>query len=58
MIIDWATAGWYPVYWEYANAMLAAADWKDDWHVYLAQILDEFPNAHMWLGGIRLDMMR
>ncbi|OIW22755.1 kinase-like protein [Coniochaeta ligniaria NRRL 30616] len=55
-IVDWAAAGWYPPYWEYATAMFAVAAWKDDWHRYLGQILDEFPNQYAWLNALRAEM--
>ena len=56
MIVDWASAGFYPAYWEYATAMFAAGGWGDDWHAYVARILDEFPNEYLWLQDVRLEM--
>ncbi|KAH8902911.1 hypothetical protein BR93DRAFT_221671 [Coniochaeta sp. PMI_546] len=56
VIVDWAGAGWYPPFWEYATAMFAIGDWRDDWHLYVAQILDEFPNQYSWLSAIRCEM--
>ena len=55
-IVDWAASGWYPSYWEYATAMFACGRWMDDWNVYLAQILEEFPNHYAWLNTIRVEM--
>ncbi|KAF5127157.1 hypothetical protein E5D57_008085 [Metarhizium anisopliae] len=52
-LIDWESAGWYPSYWEYASAMFACGNWRDDWHEYVASILDEYPNEYVWF-----DMMR
>lgn len=52
-IIDWETAGWYPTYWEYTLAMFTCGRWDDDWHVWVARILDEFPNEYA-----RVDMLR
>ncbi|KGQ12560.1 hypothetical protein BBAD15_g1699 [Beauveria bassiana D1-5] len=48
VVIDWEAAGWYPEYWEYVLATITAASWKDDWHEYLAKILDEYPNEYAW----------
>jgi aminoglycoside phosphotransferase (APT) family kinase protein len=56
VIVDWATSGWYPVYWEYATAMFAFEARKDDWHVYLGKILDEFPNHYVWMNTLRVEM--
>ncbi|KAG8410761.1 hypothetical protein J3458_016858 [Metarhizium acridum] len=52
-LVDWESAGWYPSYWEYALAMFACGGWRDDWHEYVASILDEYPNEYVWF-----DMMR
>ncbi|KAH7140893.1 kinase-like domain-containing protein [Dactylonectria macrodidyma] len=56
VIVDWATAGWYPSYWEYGISMFACGDWKDDWHAYVAEILEEFPSHYVWVLMLRLDM--
>ncbi|KAI1313181.1 kinase-like protein [Xylaria venustula] len=48
MIIDWATSGWYPIWWEYAMAMQASR-WDDDWHRYTPKWMSEFPNHYAWL---------
>lgn len=55
-LIDWAEAGWYPSYWEYATAMLACGLWRDDWHRYISATLEEFPSQYMWLHTVRLEM--
>lgn len=55
-LIDWASAGWCPTYWEYALALLACVDWKDDWHSYVAQILDEYPDHFSWFHMIRTEV--
>jgi thiamine kinase-like enzyme len=44
VIIDWETAGWYPSYWEYTLAMFTCGRWDDDWHIWVAQTLDKYPN--------------
>ncbi|PVH74005.1 kinase-like protein [Cadophora sp. DSE1049] len=48
-ILDWEVAGWYPSYWEYSRAMLGCGRWNDDWHVFLAQILEEFLLEWAWV---------
>ncbi|ATY66340.1 phosphotransferase enzyme family [Cordyceps militaris] len=48
VLIDWEAAGWYPEYWEYASATVAAGAWKDDWHEYLSKVLNEYPNEYSW----------
>ncbi|KAK8141920.1 hypothetical protein G3M48_009681 [Beauveria asiatica] len=52
VLIDWEAAGWYPEYWEYTSATVAAAAWKDDWHEYLSKVLDEYPNEYAWFDMI------
>ncbi|TQV91999.1 hypothetical protein V2A60_004307 [Cordyceps javanica] len=52
VLIDWEAAGWYPEYWEYTSATVAAAAWKDDWHEYLSEMLDEYPNEYAWFDMI------
>ncbi|KAL8366857.1 hypothetical protein RB595_005020 [Gaeumannomyces hyphopodioides] len=50
VLIDWEYAAWYPSYWEYAMAMIAEGGWRDDWHEYVADMLEEqFPNEYLWL---------
>ncbi|KAI0551591.1 kinase-like domain-containing protein [Xylaria curta] len=55
-IIDWAPSGWYPTYWEYAVATICCGRWKDDWHCYIAKMLDEFPDQYAWLYLLRIEM--
>ncbi|KID81768.1 phosphotransferase enzyme family protein [Metarhizium guizhouense ARSEF 977] len=47
-LVGWESAGWYPSYWEYASAMFACGNRRDDWHEYVAGILDEYPNEYVW----------
>lgn len=41
-IMDWESAGWYPSYWEYANALLAY-HWVDDWLIMLETSIQSYP---------------
>ncbi|KAH8812631.1 kinase-like domain-containing protein [Xylogone sp. PMI_703] len=41
-LIDWESAGWYPVYWEYFAAFLAFK-WNDDWCSKVAKAVDPWP---------------
>jgi hypothetical protein len=56
VLLSWARSGWYPTYWEYATTMWAERQLVDDWHVYIGEILEEFPNQYIWLLYIRLGM--
>lgn len=56
VLVDWESAGWYPSYWEYAIAMFACGDWRDDWHKYLANILEEYPNEYVWFEMLRREL--
>ncbi|KAE8323655.1 kinase-like protein [Aspergillus sergii] len=40
-IIDWELSGWYPEYWEFANA-LNIWRWQNDWGDYLLDILQPY----------------
>lgn len=40
--------------WEYASAMFACGNWRDDWHEYVAGILDEYPNEYVWFDMIMM----
>lgn len=40
-VIDWECAGWYPCYWEYANALWTSRRWGDDWFRFVGEVLDE-----------------
>lgn len=55
-IIDWATSGWYPSFWEYAKAIFACGQWLDDWPDYLAIVLDEYPNQYLWINTLITDI--
>ncbi|RSL57071.1 hypothetical protein CEP54_008461, partial [Fusarium duplospermum] len=52
VIKGWATAGWYPSYWEYAKAM-HVCDFSDDWHEYLGKILNQEYPSHIPKGRPR-----
>lgn len=52
VILGWAAAGWYPAYWDYTKAM-HLCDWQDDWHDYIGEILEEFPNQYPWMSMLR-----
>ena len=56
VIVDFGASGWYPSYWEYATAMFAFEAQKDDWHVYVGKILEEYPNHYAWMNILRLEM--
>ena len=56
VIIDWETAGWYPSYWEYSLAIFACGRWDDDWHIWVAKILDEYLNEFAWMDMIRREL--
>ncbi|KAI1254016.1 hypothetical protein MGN70_004411 [Eutypa lata] len=56
VLIDWETAGWFPEYWEYALSMFACGAWEDDWHAYVAKILDEYPNEFAWFDMLRREL--
>ncbi|CAK7267351.1 hypothetical protein SEPCBS119000_002504 [Sporothrix epigloea] len=55
IIIDWATSGWYPVYWEYIVAICAHGGWTNDWHSHIHLFLDEYPNHYVWMNRLLLD---
>jgi thiamine kinase-like enzyme len=54
--IDWESASWLPVYWEYSTSTWANGGWNDDWHDYLRIALDSYPNQSLWLSTMRLEM--
>ncbi|KAL8296018.1 hypothetical protein RB600_001485 [Gaeumannomyces tritici] len=56
VLIDWESAGWYPSYWEYAVAMFACGDWGNDWHEYVADMLDEYPNEYVWFDMLKREL--
>lgn len=41
-LVNWATSGWYPSYWEYTMAMFACGNWEDNWHAFVGRIFDEY----------------
>jgi len=41
-LVDWESAGWYPVYWEYFVAFISLK-WDDDWCSKFAQAVDAWP---------------
>ena len=48
VVIDWATAGWYPSFWEYGTAIRACIGFRDDWHAWVGKILDCFYGEWAW----------
>lgn len=56
VIVDWETAGWYPSYWEYTLAIFTCGRWDDDWHIWVAKILDEYPNEYAWMDMLRREL--
>ncbi|KAM5362224.1 hypothetical protein ACJZ2D_012664 [Fusarium nematophilum] len=56
VMVDWATAGWYPSFWESALATFGCGYFADDCHTYLPQILDESPNHSAWMSTLYLEM--
>ncbi|KAF5535259.1 phosphotransferase enzyme family [Fusarium phyllophilum] len=56
VLLDWESSGWYPSYWEYAMTVYAARAWDDDWHVYIAKILEEFPTHFVWIQTLHIEM--
>ncbi|KAJ2894821.1 phosphotransferase enzyme family protein [Zalerion maritima] len=48
VMIDWEAAGWYPTFWEYSMAIYSC-NWKDDWHLWVVKVLDEYPNEYAWM---------
>lgn len=41
-LVDWESAGWYPVYWEYFAAFLSWK-WNDDWCNKVVVAVDSWP---------------
>lgn len=56
-IIDWASSGWYPVYWEYAVAIAAHRGWTNDWSTHIGLFLDEYPNHFSWMLRLRMERL-
>lgn len=42
-IFDWELAGWFPYYWEYANAWFSFWD-TPDWRPIINEFLDPYPD--------------
>ncbi|PQK15811.1 hypothetical protein BB8028_0006g01330 [Beauveria bassiana] len=58
VVIDWEAAGWWPEYWEYSAATLAA-EFSDDFLIYLTTTaLDEYPNECAWLNPMIRELWR
>ena len=55
VILGWASAGWYPSYWDYTKA-IHLCDWQDDWHEYIGKILTEYPNQQPWISTLRTEL--
>jgi hypothetical protein len=36
--------------------MYAIRTWEDDWHAYIAEILEELPNYFIWMQTLRIEM--
>ncbi|KAK8123179.1 kinase-like protein [Apiospora sp. TS-2023a] len=51
VMIDWESAGWYPGWWEFYATMFCCR-WKDDWHLWVGRMLDEYPNEYAWMNMI------
>jgi thiamine kinase-like enzyme len=56
VIIDWEYASWLPTYWEFSTAMYRNGSFNDDWHDYLAMVLDEYHTQSLWLSTMRIEM--
>ncbi|EWZ45898.1 kinase-like domain-containing protein [Fusarium oxysporum Fo47] len=56
VIIVWEYASWSLVYWEYFVAMFCCLAWTDDWHEYVGQALDEYPNEYLWFATMHREM--
>ncbi|KAI1424739.1 kinase-like domain-containing protein [Xylaria sp. FL1777] len=55
MIIDWAPSGWYPIWWEYAIAMVSD-DWYELWYRYVPKWMSEFPHHYAWFHMLRREI--
>jgi hypothetical protein len=54
-LVDWESAGWYPVYWEYFAAFLAF-QWDDDWCSEITQVIEAWPAETAMLKMIHQDL--
>ncbi|KAH7317409.1 phosphotransferase enzyme family protein [Rhexocercosporidium sp. MPI-PUGE-AT-0058] len=43
-------------YWEYTLAIFTCGRWDNDWHVWVAKILDEYPNEYVWMDMLRREL--
>ncbi|KGQ06282.1 hypothetical protein BBAD15_g8419 [Beauveria bassiana D1-5] len=58
VVIDWEAAGWWPEYWEYSAATLAA-EFSDGFLLYVTTTaLDEYPNECAWLNPMIRELWR
>lgn len=55
VITGWASAGWYPSYWEYTKA-IHLCTWTDDWHYYVNTVVQEHPNQLAWMSMLRNEL--
>ncbi|KAJ9655536.1 hypothetical protein H2198_005627 [Neophaeococcomyces mojaviensis] len=55
-IIDWESAAFYPRYYEYYSAMISFGHYKDDWHVWVGNMLHEYVAELGWLDTIRREL--
>ena len=56
-IVDWEAAAFYPRYYEYYTAMIAFGYYKDDWHVSVGNMLDEYVVELGWFDTIRRELL-
>ncbi|KAF4633569.1 hypothetical protein G7Y89_g4551 [Cudoniella acicularis] len=54
-LVDWESAGWYPVYWEYFAAFIAFK-WNDDWCSRMVGIIDAWPAEAVMMKMIHQDL--
>jgi thiamine kinase-like enzyme len=54
-LVDWESAGWYPVYWEYFAAFLSLK-WNDDWCSKVEKIIDAWPAEAIMMKMIHQDL--
>ncbi|KAL3427485.1 hypothetical protein PVAG01_00994 [Phlyctema vagabunda] len=54
-LVDWESAGWYPVYWEYFAAFLGLK-WNDDWCSKVGDVVDIWPAEAAMMKLIHQDL--
>ena len=54
-LVDWESAGWYPVYWEYFAAFLSWK-WNDDWSNKVVAAVDAWPAEAAMMKMIHQDL--